>query len=766
MPSSPRRRTTAARLSLLTAVVSIPLCLTPPQAQPIARADAPKAPTAQAPDDIVSLARTGRFADLLTTLNAQPANRRPAALVADLGRYLQADRDRTDAQKQAADEALAEARAEHEAGNTEDGMVAAIKAHSLAPNPQAVLEDPTVLDLARVTLERAQAAEQAHDWVEAISLYRLLNLLYQDTKRFQPDLQRIATHIRVLQLYAPDQLRDLYAQRDARLGREKKPDNDGRDPVIDDEIELDQWDTRLDGVTFDMLRFALQRAGEQHVDKQPFADLVAAAMINLRTFLDTEGLEDTFPVLNNREQRQAFRRYLDQQIERLQQPGVELTRFPAQDRLQDVLGRNADTLKLPPAVVIYELTLGMTDALDDFSSVIWPTDLERFTRDIDGKFFGIGVQIRRVDGKLTVVTPIPGTPAQRAGIRADDVIMEVDGQATVTWSLDKAVRRITGDKGTVVILGIERPGNKDLLQVPITRDQIDIESIKGWAHATDGSWDFWLDKDSGIGYVRMTKFIPQSAAKLDEAVDQLREDGELKGLILDLRFNPGGLLSSAIDIVDRFITTGEIVSTRDRNRRERLPFRARRAGTYPGSLDLVILINQGSASASEIVSGALQHHDRALVIGQRSYGKGSVQNLYPIAYRPRLGPDGKPLRSALGPALREPAAYLKLTTEYYLIPDGRVIHRRADHTPADPQWGITPDLLIPMTDEQVADALELRQEVDIVHSADEPVDPDNPRPTASDIRETGVDPQLEAAVIYLKALQAATDLRTARVDQN
>ncbi|MEM6553728.1 MAG: S41 family peptidase [Planctomycetota bacterium] len=763
MPSSTRRRTPHPRLPVLTAVVALLFCLAPLHADPLARADTPAAP---APDSIVSLARDGRFADLLATLKAQPAKRHPADLVADLDRYLQADRDRTDAQTQAANEALAEARTEHEAGNTEDGMVAAIKAHSLAVDPQSVLDDPKVLDLARVTLQRAQAAEEAHDWVEAISLYRLLNLLYEDTKRFRPDLQRVATHIRVLQLYAPDQLRDLYAQREARLGRDKKPDNDGRDPVLDEEIELDQWDTRLDGVTFEMLRFALQRAGERHVDKQSFADLVAAGMVGLRTFLDTEGLEDTFPVLNNRDDRQALRRYLDQQIERLQQPGVELTRFPAQDRLQDVLGRNADTLKLPESVVVYELTLGMTDALDDFSSVIWPTDLERFSRDIDGKFFGIGVQIRRVDGKLTVVTPIPGTPAQRAGIRADDVIMEVDGKSTVTWSLDKAVRQITGDKGTVVILGIERPGDKELLQVPITRDQIDIESIKGWAHATDGSWDFWLDKKSGIGYVRMTKFIPQSAAKLDEAVDQLRGEGELRGLILDLRFNPGGLLSSAIDIVDRFITTGEIVSTRDRNRRERLPFRARRAGTYPASLDLVILINQGSASASEIVSGALQHHNRALVIGERSYGKGSVQNLYPIATRPRLGPDGKPLASALGPVLREPAAYLKLTTEYYLIPGGRVIHRRADHTPADPQWGITPDLLIPMTDEQVADALELRQEVDIVHQADEPIDPANPRPTANDIREAGVDPQLEAAVIYLKALQAATDLRTARADQN
>ncbi|MGB0768543.1 MAG: S41 family peptidase, partial [Phycisphaeraceae bacterium] len=272
--------------------------------------------------------------------------------------------------------------------------------------------------------------------------------------------------------------------------------------------------------------------------------------------------------------------------------------------------------------------------------------------------------------------------------------------------------------------------------VTLTRKPINIESIKGFAHRDEGGWDFWVDRDAGIGYIRMTQFLRQSADDMDKAVAQMKREGDLNALVLDLRFNPGGLLSTAIGVVDRFIDRGRIVATVNAEGIATSSQSATRRNTYDDDLKLVVLINQGSASASEIVSGALQDYERAVVIGENSYGKGSVQDIFPIGR---------------GDAL------FKCTTQYYQLPKGDIIHRKDDST----TWGIQPDLEIKMTNKEVADWLEARRDADIL-IAEEDRDPENPQTDPKDILADGLDPQLEAAVLLLKAKQFSSQTELAK----
>ncbi|MEM1028459.1 MAG: S41 family peptidase, partial [Planctomycetota bacterium] len=417
--------------------------------------------------------------------------------------------------------------------------------------------------------------------------------------------------------------------------------------------------------------------------------------------------------------------------------------------------------------IAYEMTEGALGKLDDFSSMYWPEDIDFLARSTQGAFTGIGVQIARRNEQLTVVSPLNGTPAQRAGLKADDVIATVNGKDTSSWSLNKAVREITGPRGTEVELGIQRVGEPELVMYTLKRDRIEIESVKGWAHTDDGGWNYWIDESAGIGYIRLTQFIPQSVNKIDLAVAELQETGQFNSLILDLRHNPGGLLTSAIQIVNRFLDSGPILFTVDGDGVQQNSWPALKRGTYP-DFQVVVLINRGSASASEIVSGALQDRDRAFVIGDRSYGKGSVQDVYwfpPPPARPNYG--------------------LKVTTQYYQLPNGRIIHRKPDSE----VWGIDPDLVVDVTDQTVVWNLELRQAIDVLRDGDtetlevemtkpwvklgglDPVDDDADNaedvvevrlPQANDLLELGLDPQLEAALLVLKTRQIVKDTAVAK----
>ncbi len=755
-------RTSSIRLGLLLVglVATAGIFLAP--AQPPAHARATTT-------DLDGLAEAGRFEQLLTLLRTSypstPHNT-VQSLISDLERFERNDAQRTSQRREAFDETIDQLKEHAEKGELEKALIAAVKSHGLADDPDTMLGDPLIVQLVNDTLTKAQQAQQQDDWLETLALFRALDLLFEAKNTYQDRVDQAGRHVRVLQLYAPKKLEQLYK---LRAQRNADPDQPEDDTV---ELETEDWQSRLKGVKPSMLRQTLSHAKRKHVGRQNYTPLIRGAIDALIVLLETNGLEESFPSFQDQDNVKQFRDYLARRSASLKEPGKQINIIEAGTIIERVMNTNKQTVNLPDEVIIYEMTEGLTGSLDDFSSVIWPKELDSFSRSTQGNFTGIGVQISRRDGRLMVVSPLENTPAMRAGLKAGDIIAQVDGRSTDTWSLNRAVQEITGPRGTQVTIGIERPGEPEMLEHVITRDKIEIESIRGWTHKPQGGWDYWIDKDNRIGYIRLSQFIPQTAKDMDAAISQMQEDGEINGLILDLRFNPGGLLSSAIDICDRFIIEGPIVSTVDGEGKYAPPNKAHRLRTY-SNFPMAVLINQGSASASEIVSGALQDYHRAVIIGTRSFGKGSVQDLFPLS---------------------SGAAYLKLTTQYYMLPLKRIIHRQ----PGATEWGIEPDLPVRMTNKQVAEALELRQAVDILRDDDEPVVADQTKPWADQrfripggetrveghnrdgtervvveiqppkpqwLLDLGLDSQLETALLVLKTRLASPHFQMAQADQ-
>jgi len=461
------------------------------------------------------------------------------------------------------------------------------------------------------------------------------------------------------------------------------------------------------------------------------------AIDRLLLLIDVDGLGQTFPALSDRAKARSFRSFLRQKRREIEKAHFGLFRDPTEKLLEDVLAYSSKHGMMPRNVLVYEMGQGAIGTLDKFSEVIWPYRKEQLERSTQGEFTGVGIQIRlSEESRITVVTPIRRTPAFDAGIRHGDVIAQVDAQDTTGCSLDKAVHAITGPEGTTVTLGIERPGQQELLQVRLVRARVPIESVWGWQLKPTNEWDYHIDRTHQIGYIRLTQFVPQSADDLDLAVEQMRQSHGLRGLVLDLRFNPGGLLRQAVEVANRFVPEGRIVSIVNADRQQRSELRAWPDKAYE-KMEVVALVNRTSASASEIVAGALQDYGRATIIGTRTYGKGSVQDVYPL-YRDR--------------------AYLKLTTQYYMLPGKRLIHRE----PSAKSWGIDPDLVIQATDQQVIEALDLRREADVLYTGNSTTAPPAERVSPQEILDKGMDPQLEAALLVIKTRLMADRIRMAQ----
>jgi carboxyl-terminal processing protease len=297
---------------------------------------------------------------------------------------------------------------------------------------------------------------------------------------------------------------------------------------------------------------------------------------------------------------------------------------------------------------------GMLTSLDPHSSYMDPQAYREMQRSTKGEFGGLGIEVTEEDGLIKVVSPIDDTPASKAGILSGDIIAAIDGTSTQGLTLDQAVDKMRGPNGSTVVLKIARGAKKELKDYKITRATIEVQSVRGHVQADD------------IGYIRITQFTEKTASGLRSTMEKLKADigaDKLKGYILDLRNNPGGLLDQSIEVVNDFVDKGEIVSTRGRNPDDAQRFSARPGDDLSDGKPLVVLINGGSASASEIVAGALQDHKRATLIGTRSFGKGSVQTIMPLG---------------------EDSGALRLTTARYYTPSGRSIQAQ----------GIKPDIQV------------------------------------------------------------------------
>ncbi|HTQ37975.1 MAG TPA: S41 family peptidase [Pirellulales bacterium] len=341
---------------------------------------------------------------------------------------------------------------------------------------------------------------------------------------------------------------------------------------------------------------------------------------------------------------------------------------------------------------------GVLGKLDPYSSYISPDEINGFRTTVESQFGGIGIQITPDDGQVKVSTPLVGTPAYKAGVLAGDRIIRIEGESIRGMSLDDVVRKLKGEVGTTVSFTVRHALTGKEETFTIQRELIHVDTVMGDSHQSDDTWNYMLDTDQHIGYIRISAFSRDTADDLKRALETLKQQ-KMRGLVLDLRFNPGGLLTSAIDVCNMFISEGRIVSTKGRNSPERV-WDATPATKFEG-FPMAVLVNEYSASASEIVSACLQDHDRAVIIGERTWGKGSVQNVIELE-------DGK--------------SALKLTTATYTRPNGHNIHRFPDSKETD-EWGVKPNdgYEVRLSDGEMGALLADRRQRDIVpgHSHEE-----------------------------------------------
>jgi carboxyl-terminal processing protease len=381
--------------------------------------------------------------------------------------------------------------------------------------------------------------------------------------------------------------------------------------------------------------------------------------------------------------------------------------------VQDNYVEDVDSQKL-----VYGAAEGMVRTLDPFSQFLPPEMNREMKTETEGQFGGVGLRLNLKDDWLTVLTPMPGSPAYRLGILPNDRIAEIEGKPTKDMDMDEALKVMRGAPGTKVKVKVLRGPDEageaawKPLYFEITRELVKIESVVS------------RRLDDGVGYVRIIEFSAKTADDLADALRRLTKDGATS-LVLDLRNNPGGLLSAAVETSSLFLGEGKlIVYTQGRKPESRQDFTAGSKALYE-ALPLVILINGGSASASEIFSGAMQDHKRAVIIGQRSYGKASVQSLIPL-------PDGSGLR---------------LTVAHYYTPNGRMIHRDGKNK----NWGIMPDIAVDVTPETEA---KLYEQWEMIYAKDK-------KPQSMVKPEEMVrDDVLDRAVELLKARDVLGALKT------
>lgn len=430
---------------------------------------------------------------------------------------------------------------------------------------------------------------------------------------------------------------------------------------------------------------------------------------------------------------------------------------PIKDRLDNIkAAKEADLIKILTEVRQHlgkreDLAQGkdvtaalhsMMAKLDKHTGYIDPETLISLQRDIQGHFSGIGVQIRKNNTKdmLQVVTPIINSPAYKAKIYANDmittIIRDVDsnGKAlaepevipTKGMTTEDAVKKILGKEGTKVRLVIEREGEAKPMEFTLIRGKVEVESVMGYKRAQDDdSWNYVVDPENKICYVRLTQFSHNTGRDLENVMRRLSREAGIKGFILDLRFNPGGLLDQAVRISDLFIDDGLIVTIRPRNGPE-TSYVGKGEGSYV-AFPMVCLVNGGSASASEIVSACLQDHHRALIIGSRSYGKGSVQTIHPF----------------------DTGGRLKLTTATFWRPSNRNLNKASTGGKDEDEWGVTPDngFDIKLSGKELADLADFQRDQEIIRGP-------NYRPTET--KPEFRDRQLEMALEYLR-----TQIKTA-----
>jgi carboxyl-terminal processing protease len=613
-------------------------------------------------------------------------------------------------------------------GKNSEALRAANELLELEADRQKVLSDPVVIQLVKQATEEARQAEQAEQWLHALDLFSRLHLLYDIEDIYGADVRRTSQRLQMLRLYVPVRLREMQNAELVAQGEEPLPpfNSLGQD-----------WRDELAGINAGMVTQSILLAAQRHVDSDRrggahlMGELLVGGLTAVRTMITTPDLADAFAGLKSAEHRERILEYIDQVIGDVKNNprAVDKDRLLRSIRaLQDI---SNVTVQIPASALMHEFGSGAMSVLDEYTAIMWPKELLDIQKTTQGRFTGVGIQITLDEARrLKVVTPLQGTPAAAAGIRSGDIISEVDGEPTLGITLNQAVDRITGPKGTKVTVTVQRESEPEPLKFTLTRAEIPVHSVKGWNRngPNEEDWDWFIDRENKIGYIRLTQFTNNTTRDMQQALRSMRRDG-MKALILDLRWNPGGLLDEAVRVANTFIATdGVLVSQEDSAGRQGDVQRGSLMRSLVTDIPMFVLTNEGSASASEIVAGALQDYNRAVIVGQRSFGKGSVQVLYP---------------------LDSGDAMFKITTQYYRLPGGRLIHRR----PGATEWGVEPNVMVRMLPEQLSKTIRIRQDADVLPMNEQgKVDLNSAqRVDPQQLLTGGYDPQLQTALVLLQS---------------
>ena len=626
------------------------------------------------------------------------------------------------------------------------------RAYLLADDKKAFRNEAWVDDLVKETIELAKTYEAHEQWLKALRLYSDLGSVEPANPEWKEKLKTATRRIRLLAMYNPEAFKKI--QESEVNDRESvdqlikpttqpatKPTSKPAEDDRDDSFKTD-WRQTLKEIKKDpMLWDALVDARTNYYREVSYRDLGLGGLNGIRLLATTKGLEAAFPGLKNEQRKTQFLARLDEQLERVKNTNAQSEQWVVKRAIDTIFNVNNDTIRLPQEVFTSEFADGAFAELDPFTSMIWPSDIEEFNKSTQGEFSGVGIQIQLDDdGSLRVVSPLEDSPGYQAGIKAGDIITKINGKNAKGITLNQAVKNITGKAGSKVNLTI-RSEDGTVKDYEIVRKTIKVASVKGWRHLPGGGWDYFIDPQNKIAYLRMTNFTKMTSDELDRAVLEMQAQG-VKGMILDLRYNPGGLLTAATEVTDKFLSTGTIVTTKaDRiTPNQDTEARARNDADEVNELPMVVLVNQYSASASEIVSGALKDHKRAMVVGERTFGKGSVQMLFPLAGR---------------------SAYLKLTTSHYYLPSNKCIHREENST----EWGVDPDVTVEMTPEQMRAAIDARQELDVLRNREANGErPAEEKPKTADKNDKekkdplSSDAQLSAALLLLRLQLAGAQI--------
>ncbi len=534
------------------------------------------------------------------------------------------------------------------------------RAMANAPDEEAFRREPWLQEVVRGAVQAAAAYEREQEWIKAARLYVPLGEIFPREKAYRDALRHCQEHLRLDLMYAPES----------------------------------EWPETVSGIVPDMARDAFIKIESEYLREPDFREAAIDGIRQIIRMTEHPKLQKVFPQMG---QRELVGEFVDRLQANLRQVEARSSLSAAGliERFDRVLEINRELSIFPENVVVYEFVHGALQPLDRFSDMLWPSDIEEFNKHTQGRFSGVGIQIRKQPGEpIQVISPLEDTPAYRKGIQPNDYITRIDGRPTEKISVTQAVREITGRAGTTVTLTIRREGVPEEFPVELERQEITIFTIKGHRRDADGHWHYMIDPQAGIAYLRMTNFTEGTIDELRAVVGELRDRQGLRGLIFDLRGNPGGPLKAAVEVADLFLDGGKrIVSTKDRNGQPWV--KSATDDTHFYDFPMILLVDSVSASASEIVAGALQVHGRALLVGERTFGKGSVQQVL------RLNNSNR--------------AYLKLTTALYYLPNERCLHREDDAE----TWGVDPDVNVRLVPKEFVRLRELMLRNDILKGKDQ-----------------------------------------------